>query len=63
MHVSQELKLLSKNRTNQERKKDTLDSHEMGRDVNKMEGPWFGIIMTLMVVGQVVWVWYAINSK
>ena len=42
---------------------DILDSHEMGRDVNKMEGPWFGIIMTLMVVGQVVWVWYAINIK
>lgn len=42
----------------------TLDSHEMGRDVNKMEGHWFEIVvMTLMVVGQIVWVWYVINSK
>ncbi len=29
-----------------------------------MEGHWFEIvIVTLMVVGQVVWVCYAINSK
>jgi hypothetical protein len=28
-----------------------------------MEGPWFGIvIMTLMVVGLGVWIWYAIRS-
>ena len=24
-----------------------------------MEGHWFGIVMTLMMVGQVVWTWYA----
>ena len=28
-----------------------------------MEGPWFGIVvMTLMVVGLGVWIWYAMRS-
>jgi hypothetical protein len=28
-----------------------------------MQGPWFGIvIMTLMVVGIGVWVWYAMRA-
>jgi hypothetical protein len=28
-----------------------------------MEGPWFGIvIMTLMVVGLGVWIWYAMRA-
>jgi hypothetical protein len=28
-----------------------------------MEGPWFGIvIMTLMVVGLGVWIWYTMRS-
>ena len=62
MHVSQGLKFLSRNRRII-KKKHILDSHEMGRDVNKMEGHWFEIVMTLMVVGQVVWVWYAINNE
>jgi hypothetical protein len=29
-----------------------------------MEGPWFGIvIMTLMVVGIGVWIWWAMRQK
>lgn len=36
----------------------------MGRHVNEMEGHWFEIVvMTFMVVGQVAWVWYAINAS
>jgi hypothetical protein len=29
-----------------------------------MQGPWFGIIvMTLMVVGLGVWIWYAMKQN